>query len=213
MSTTVKSNPIPFTMKISIVALIMAATLGYSMIKKREIDRLTNSENNLILKTLPHFEVPALDGGFVSPETLFNDGSKAALIHFWGTWCGPCEVELPEFIEFVRRNKGKGLKVLLLAVQDDDKAIKKFLKRFGKLPENMIVAHDKEGSSMLTFGTVKVPETYLFAANGKNLNKFVGPQTWSLQAIQNRLDFYLGSIDNVGKSGSHSGKKRKIETH
>jgi len=213
MSTTVKSNPIPFAMKISIVALIMAATLGYSMIKKREIDRLTNSENSLILKALPRFEVPALNGGFVSPSTLFKDGSKAALIHFWGTWCGPCEVELPEFIEFVRRNKGKGLKVLLLAVQDDDKAIKKFLKRFGKLPENMIVAHDKEGSSMLTFGTVKVPETYLFAANGKNLNKFVGPQTWSLQAIQNRLDFYLSSIDNVGKSGIGKGEERKVETH
>lgn len=213
MTTTVKSNSIPFAMKISVVALIMAATMGYSIIKKREIDKLTNSENTLILKTMPDFEVPMLNGGFVSPSTLFKDGSKAALIHFWGTWCGPCEVELPEFIEFVRKNQDKGLKVLLLAVQDDDKAIKKFLKRFGKLPDNMIVAHDKEGSTMVNFGTVKVPETYLFSANGKNLNKFVGPQTWSLHSIQNRLNFYLSSIGNVENRSGPRDKEKKVETH
>ena len=58
---------------------------------------------------------------------------------------------------------------------------------------------------MISFGTVKVPETYLFAANGKNLNKFVGPQTWSLQSIQKRLDFYLSSIDGL--------REKKIESH
>lgn len=207
MSSKTKSNPIPFSMKISVVALIIAMTLGYSIIKKRQVDKLTNTENNLILKELPRFEVPALDGGFVSSRNLFSDGSRAALVHFWGTWCGPCEAELPEFIEFVRKNKDKGVKALLLAVQDDDVAIKKYLKRFGKLPENIVLAHDKEGKSMITFGTVKVPETYLFAANGKNLNKFVGPQTWSLQAIQNRLEFYLSSI-NGGVS-----EIKKVETH
>jgi len=213
MTRALKTNPIPFTMKISIVALIMAATLGYSIIKKREISKLTNSENNLILKSMPHFKVQLLNGGLISSSSLFKDGDKAALIHFWGTWCGPCEVELPEFIEFVRKNKDKGLRVLMLAVQDDDKAIRKFLKRFGDLPDNMVVAHDKKGSSMLAFGTVKVPETYLFSARGKNLNKFVGPQTWSLQAIQNRLDFYLSSVGNAEKSATSTSEEKKIETH
>ncbi len=213
MSTVSSSNPFPFTMKISVIALIMAATLGYSILKKREIDKLTNSENNLILKQIPKFEVQGLDGGFISPETLFKDGNQAALIHFWGTWCGPCEAELPEFIEFVRQNKDKGVKALMLAVQDDDVKIKKYLKRFGTLPENIILAHDKEGKSMLTFGTVKVPETYLFAANGKNLFKFVGPQTWSLQAIQNRLEFYLASIGGVQKNSENDLEEKKIETH
>ena len=213
MSTVSRSNPFPFSMKIAVVALIMAATLGYSILRKRHIDKLTNSENNLILKEIPRFEIPGLDGGFVTPETLFKGGNKAALVHFWGTWCGPCEAELPEFIEFVRQNQDKGVTALLLAVQDDDVKIKKYLKRYGRLPDNIILAHDKVGSSMMTFGTVKVPETYLFASSGKNLFKFVGPQTWSLKAIQNRLEFYLSSIGNTGNSDTGSAEEKKIETH
>lgn len=205
MSTTSKSNPFPFSMKISIVALIMAATLGYSILKKRHIDDLTNSENSLILKELPDFEADGVFGPKVTSKNLFEDGSKATLVHFWGTWCGPCEAELPEFIEFVKRNKENGVKAVLLAVQDDEVKIKKFLKRFGKLPSNIVVAHDKPGKSMISFGTVKVPETYLFAPSGKNLNKFVGPQTWSLQAIQRRLDFYISSIEGV--------ENKEIESH
>ena len=205
MATIKKSNPFPFSMKISIVALIMAGTLGYSILQKRKIDKLTNTENNLILKEIPSFSISTLNGGVVTPESIFADGSKAVLVHFWGTWCGPCEAELPEFIEFIKRNSGKGMKVVLLAVQDDNIKITKFLKKYGQLPKNVIVAHDKEGKSMITFGTVKVPETYLFAANGKNLNKFIGPQTWSLQSIQKRLDFYLGSIEGL--------KQKKIESH
>jgi thiol-disulfide isomerase/thioredoxin len=26
---------------------------------------------------------------------------KVTLLHFWGTWCGPCQVEFPEFAEMV----------------------------------------------------------------------------------------------------------------
>jgi cytochrome c biogenesis protein CcmG, thiol:disulfide interchange protein DsbE len=200
-----KPNPIPFSMKLAIVAMIMASTLGYSILKKRQIDELTDSENSLILKNIPSFRVKTLEGNYLTENNLFSDGSRAALVHFWGTWCGPCEAELPEFIQFVKNNKSKGVKALLLAVQDDEVKIKKFLKKLGTLPDNIVVAHDKEGGSMITFGTVKVPETYLFAANGKNLNKFIGPQTWSLNAIQNRLEFYLSSIEGV--------KNHKIESH
>ena len=209
MTAMTQQKSIPFSMKIAIIALIMASTLGYSLLKKRQIDKLTGSDNNLILKQIPVFEVPRLSGDerpVVTSENLFEDGSKAAMIHFWGTWCGPCEAELPEFINFMKKNESKGLKAILLAVQDDDKAIKKYLKRYGTLPSNIEVVHDKKGDLMLSFGTVKVPETYLFGNNGKNLNKFIGPQTWNSAAIQNRVDFYLNSLTSANKS-------YKIESH
>lgn len=199
----------PFTFKLAIIAIIMASTLSYSIVKKRKIDELTSKENHLILKTIPEFSLKTLAGSdspLLTNQNIFDGGYQAVLIHFWGTWCAPCEAELPEFLEFVKEFKDRKIRVVLLAVQDDDKLIKKFLKRFGELPSFISVAHDKPGESMLTFGTVKVPETYLFAKNGKNLNKYIGPQDWKHKSYRERMNFYLSSIGSDQKS-------YKIESH
>ncbi len=199
-----------FITKLAIIALIMASTLAYSIIQKRKIDKLTSAENNLILKTLPEFSFPPVRGyeGSIelNNENVFSGNYEAVLIHFWGTWCAPCEAELPEFLEFVESFRDQKVKAVLLAVQDDDKKINKFLKRFGELPENVAVVHDQKGDSMLTFGTVKVPETYLFAKNGKNLNKYIGPQDWKHKSYKDRMNFYLSSLTNSQTS-------YKIESH
>jgi cytochrome c biogenesis protein CcmG/thiol:disulfide interchange protein DsbE len=192
---------VPFSLKIAFIALVMASTLGYSIIRKRMIDDLTSSKNFLILKNIPEFSFKRVPGYEANQEPITSknvfdgNGSKALLVHFCGTWCGPCEAELPEFIEFAENLKDRGVKALLLAVNDDDKKIKKFMKRFGDLPENIFLVHDKSGSSMLKFGTVKVPETYLFSKSGKNLNKFIGPQDWKHSSYKKRMDFYLSSLN------------------
>ena len=46
------------------------------------------------------FALPKLDGELVDSAGL--DG-KIAVLHFWGTWCGPCVVELPEYQKFHAR--------------------------------------------------------------------------------------------------------------
>lgn len=209
METTTERKTFPFSLKLAVIALIMASTLAYSIVRKRQIDALTSKENFLILKTMPEFSLKRIEGDDRPPvtnENIFNGDYDAVLVHFWGTWCAPCEAELPEFLEFVSFFKEKKVKAVLLAVQDDDKLIKKFLRRFGDLPSNIEVVHDQKGESMLTFGTVKVPETYLFSKSGKNLNKYVGPQDWKQKSYKDRMNFYLSSISGDQKS-------YKVESH
>ena len=51
-------------------------------------------------RTYEPFILPKLDGEQVDSAEL--DG-KIAVVHFWGTWCGPCVAELPEYQEFHAR--------------------------------------------------------------------------------------------------------------
>ena len=51
-------------------------------------------------RTYESFILPKLDGKQVDSAEL--DG-KIAVLHFWGTWCGPCVVELPEYQKFHAR--------------------------------------------------------------------------------------------------------------
>jgi cytochrome c biogenesis protein CcmG, thiol:disulfide interchange protein DsbE len=189
---TEKPKQLSSYVKISIFSLIVGATLSYSIIQKRKIERLTADDNYLILKKIPDLNVKTLAGKALDLKGTGLPSSKITLVHFWGTWCAPCEAELPDFIKHVQKFEKKGVKAILLAVKDDDAKIKKYLKRFSRLPDNIIVAHDKTGVTMVNFGTVKVPETYLFSTkNGKHLNKYVGPQDWLHQSYGDRLDFYL----------------------
>ena len=50
--------------------------------------------------TYEPFILPKLDGEQVDSAEL--DG-KIAVLHFWGTWCGPCVAELPEYQKFHAR--------------------------------------------------------------------------------------------------------------
>ena len=65
------------------------------------------------------------------------------MVHFWATWCAPCEAELPEFIDLAK--KFEKITFFLIAVNDEEKKIHKFFKRFGELPPNVRLAHDEEG--------------------------------------------------------------------
>lgn len=177
--------------KIAILFSLLTISLGYSLYEKKKIEGYFELAQAPVLKVLPENLILK---NFNTDEVIdlkkVAESGSGLMVHFWGTWCAPCEFEFPEFIEYAKKLKTYDVKVVLLAVNDDDLKIKKFIKRFGDLEDNIILVHDREGLSMKSFGVVKVPETFLFNKAGKNLTKFVGPQDW-------KLDSYLTRVMNL----------------
>lgn len=171
--------------KILIVAAIVIFTFGYAVYHAMKLgDKLSSNQSflnsNSVLQVLPEVKVPEyFSGELVDLNKMAGDGNNL-VVHFWATWCGPCETEFPEIVSLTERVKTKkDVKFLFITVNDDLKDVKKFLKKY-KISEeaNFLILRDDELFHQRYFGTYKLPETYLFGKDGKLLRKFSGPQKW-----------------------------------
>ncbi|RPJ73958.1 MAG: TlpA family protein disulfide reductase [Alphaproteobacteria bacterium] len=192
-----------FFSKLLIIFALMLLTYFYAQYEKNKYYSSAVTESELVLKTLPSFDsIEVFSGNNVSSSDLLK-GTSGLYVHIWGTWCAPCEKEMPEFLSYAEAVKAKGVKFILIAVNDDLIKVKKFMGRF-TIPENVKVVLNNQNVVMGLFGTLRVPETFLFNSSGKHINKFTGPQEWLQESYQTRLDFWLNIENHV---------ERKIETH
>jgi peroxiredoxin len=55
---------------------------------------------------------------------------KVILLDFWATWCPPCKVEIPWFVEFQEKYGPKGFIVIGVSVDDPASELKPFGEKF-----------------------------------------------------------------------------------
>ena len=83
--------------------------------RNRRYERILDSRLEAA-ETYEPFELARLDGEMVNSANLQG---KIAVLHFWGTWCGPCIVELPEYQEFDERYR-EDPDVHVLSISNDE---------------------------------------------------------------------------------------------
>jgi peroxiredoxin len=75
----------------------------------------------------PDFEVKDSNG---QTFHLADYKGKVVLLNFWATWCGPCKIEIPWFMEFEKNYKDRGFAVIGISLDDDGwEAVKPYLER------------------------------------------------------------------------------------
>ena len=117
----------------------------------------------------PDFTLEALDG---TKMTLSALRGKAVLLNFWATWCAPCKIEMPWFIELQNQYGSQGLQVVGVAMDDSSKEdIAKFAKEMGV---NYPVLLGKEAVGEAYGGVPALPETFFIGRDGKIVDKIIG---------------------------------------
>lgn len=64
----------------------------------------------------PDFALETADGDVVR---LSDYTGEVVLVNFWATWCGPCKIEMPWFIEFQRKYKDRGFRVIAISLDEE----------------------------------------------------------------------------------------------
>ena len=119
-------------------------------------------------KQAPDFALKDLQGKQVK---LSDFRGKAVLLNFWATWCGPCKVEMPWFVELQKQYGPQGLEIVGVALDDSGKdEIQKFAKDMG-VNYTILQGQDDVGDA---YGAVGLPTTYYIDRTGTIIDSASG---------------------------------------
>ena len=127
------------------------------------------SADDAKLKTAPDFSLKQSDGAAVDLASLKG---KVVLLNFWATWCGPCKIEIPWFMEFQQQFKDKGFEVLGVAMDDDGwKSVKPYVASH-KINYRVVLGNDAVATAY--GGIDSLPTTFVLNQNGKIVTSHIG---------------------------------------
>ena len=118
---------------------------------------------------VPHLVLPCLGGG---PEVVLDSGPSGTptLVNVYGSWCGPCQDEMPVLADFATRAKGK-VAIVGVDTEDEPRLALLFAKDVG---QSWAAVQDDDGKLLRHYASGP-PITLFVDAAGKVVSVHRGP--------------------------------------
>jgi len=149
-------------------ALLVGCLVEGCSAPQRSVSAASVKPNNQ-RKPAPDFSLKDADGKLVR---LSDFHGKVVLLDFWATWCGPCKIEIPWFMDFQRQNQNKGLVVLGVSMDDEGWDVVKPYLASMKVNYRVVIGNDQ--TAQLYGGVDALPTTFLIDKSGKIAAVHVG---------------------------------------
>ena len=109
----------------------------------------------------PDFELADLDGG---PFRLSEQRGKVVVINFWATWCPPCRMEIPGFIDLQQEYGDDVVFVGVALDQDGSDSVRPYAAEKGI---NYPVLPNGFSAARAFGGIASLPTTYIIDRHGE----------------------------------------------
>jgi len=151
-----------------VVAIVISLMLVFGIQKARHNPTAAGGAK-LLNQPAPGVELALLDGKTLK---LSDYHGKAVLLNFWATWCEPCKIEMPWFVDLQKKYGPQGLQVLGVAMDDAPaKDISDFAQKMGV---NYPIVIGKEEVGTQYGGVQYLPSTFYISRDGKIIDRVFG---------------------------------------
>ncbi|TWI54639.1 thiol-disulfide oxidoreductase ResA [Halalkalibacter nanhaiisediminis] len=153
-------------MRTSILAVI-ALALGYTFYSNFFADRSVAQAGNDAV----NFVLNDLEGERIELSDLQG---KGVFLNFWGTYCPPCEKEMPYMENLYAEYKEKGVEIIAVNVNEPELTVERFVNRYSL---TFPVVIDKGMNVSDAYGISPLPTTVLIDEHGTIVHVHTGGMT------------------------------------
>jgi len=132
-------------------------------------------------RPLPDLTISDIDGVPLDTSTWRG---RVTIVNFWATWCAPCQVEVPEFIELQRDHPNR-VQIIGLSLDDSADAVREFAAEMG-INYPLAIVDPTVGD--LFGGVLALPTSFVIDPEGHIVARHVGLVS---------MDVYRDAVDTL----------------
>jgi thiol-disulfide isomerase/thioredoxin len=114
---------------------------------------------------------------------------KVVLLNFWATWCPPCRMEIPSLVKMKNTYQSKGLEVIGLSVEVNNKQPKEYFDKFISDSQINYPVGLATMETMRGYGINPIPATFFIDKSGRVAYKMEGgyPEEYIIAVVKKLL--------------------------
>jgi cytochrome c biogenesis protein CcmG/thiol:disulfide interchange protein DsbE len=154
---------------IIVIAMVVALMLVFGFKLTRHTTQSSEVGSPVKNGLAPDFTLQTLEGKTIKLSDLRG---KPVVLNFWATWCAPCKIEMPWFVDLQKKYDSTGVQFLGVAM--DDASTKDIAEFAQSMNVNYPILIGKEAVGDAYGGVQFLPETFYIGRDGKIVDKAFG---------------------------------------
>lgn len=164
-----------------ILALLLLAVV-YALVTNITADRTIYRAGDMA----PDFQLNQVNNHNELETVRLSDyKGKGVMLNFWGTWCEPCEAEMPYMQSLYPEYKDKGVEIIAVSLDATEFVVDKFIDKYNL---TFPIPHDTKDQVRDLYKIGPIPSTFFISPEGEIVEIVEGALTLE------RLESYLKQI-------------------